>query len=116
MRSHKELIVWQKSYKLTKDIYLVTKKFPKEEMYGMTSQMRRAAYSIPTNIAEGYRRSTKEYAYFLSVALGSASELETFLLLSKDLEYISETEMNILYNLNEEIIRMLHKIISGLRP
>ena len=86
--SHKDLIVWQKSMNLVTEIYKLTKPFPKEEMYGITSQMRRAALSIPTNIAEGAaRNSRKEYTQFLYISLGSSSELETLLLLANNLSY-----------------------------
>ena len=78
MKSHKNLVVWQKSMKLVTRLYEVTRTFPKEELFGITSQMRRAAVSIPSNIAEGYGRVYgKETLRFLSNALGSASELET---------------------------------------
>ena len=78
VRNYKELKVWQKSYELTLDIYRATRKFPSEERYGMTSQMRRAAVSVPSNIAEGYgRKSTAEYLRSLYIAYGSNCELET---------------------------------------
>jgi four helix bundle protein len=84
LESYKELIAYQKSYQLTLQVYEITKKFPKEEIYGIISQMRRCAVSIPCNIAEGYRRGhRKEYIQFLYVAYGSCSELETLLSLSK---------------------------------
>ncbi|MFA6450845.1 MAG: four helix bundle protein [bacterium] len=86
MKSHKELIAYQKSYHLCLDVYKITKTFPKEEMYGIVSQMRRAAVSIPSNIAEGYARKNRtEYIQFLRIACGSLAELETQLSLSKDL-------------------------------
>ena len=83
------MIVYQKSYKLTLEIYQVTKNYPKEEIYGLISQMRRSAVSIPCNIAEGYRRGhRKEYIQFLHMAYGSCSELETLLSISCDLNLI----------------------------
>jgi four helix bundle protein len=85
IKSYKELIAYQKSYELVLHIYRITRSFPKEEVYGMTSQIRRAAVSIPSNISEGYMRGSKEYIQFLKIALGSAAELETQLSLSKDL-------------------------------
>src|SRR2546423_585737 len=86
VESYKELIVWQKSIKLAKEDYLFTAKFPRHEMYGLTSQMRRAAVAIPSNIAEGQsRKNLKEYIQFLNIAYGSAAELETQVILSKDL-------------------------------
>ena len=108
MKSHKDLIVWQKSMSLVKHLYEVTRKFPKEELFGLTSQMRRAAVSIPSNIAEGYGRLyDRERARFVGVALGSASELETQLLISEQLGLASRPELEELLTLNTEIIRML---------
>ncbi|MBU4479841.1 four helix bundle protein [Patescibacteria group bacterium] len=86
MKSFKQLIVWQKSILLVKEIYEITKKFPQNEMYGLVSQMRRSAVSLPSNIAEGYkRRGIKEYLQFLSIAEASSAELETQIIISKDL-------------------------------
>ena len=95
-------------------IYVATKAFPKEELFGIVSQMRRAAVSIPSNIAEGYGRLyDKETVKFLSNALGSASELETQLIISKDLGYLSIEEFQKLTNQIEEIIRMLSALIKS---
>lgn len=92
MRTHKDLDVWTKSMELAEKIYHLTKAFPKGEQFGLTSQIRRAAISIPSNIAEGAaRNSDKEFLQFLYVALGSLSEVETQLLLSKRLNLINET-------------------------
>ncbi len=92
-KGFKGLTVWQKAYALTLDIYKVSKKFPKEEIYGLSSQLRRAAVSIPANIAEGYERNhRKEYVQFLFVSKGSLGEVETQLLLAKDLGYLSESD------------------------
>ena len=89
IKSYKDLIAYQKGYKLALEIYKITKNYPKEEIYGLISQMRRSAVSIPCNIAEGYRRGhRKEYLQFLHMAYGSCSELETLLSLSRDLGYI----------------------------
>ena len=108
VKSHKDLIVWQKSMLLVKRLYEVTKTFPQEELFGITSQMRRAAVSIPSNIAEGFGRIyDKDTLRFLSTALGSASELETQLLISGQLGYILQSELDELLMLNAEIIRML---------
>ena len=113
MRTHKDLTVWQKSISFVTDIYKATKSFPKEELFGLTSQMRRAAISIPSNIAEGHgRHSKKELVRFLSISLGSASELETQLIISKNLDFISEDESNQLLSCNEEIIKMLVSLIK----
>lgn len=116
MRNHKDLIVWQKSMALVKRLYEVTRMFPQEEIFGLTSQMRRAAVSIPSNIAEGYGRIyDKERISFLSIALGPASELETQLLISCDLSFIGDLEMAELSSLNNEVIRMLSSLIKGMR-
>ena len=95
MHNFKELIVWQKARKIVKDIYLLTKKYPKEELFGLTQQIRKAAVSIPSNIAEGSGRGTNaDFAHFLDIAYGSACEAETQLYLSLDLEYISQMEFD----------------------
>lgn len=108
MKSFKELIVWQKSILLVKEIYKVTYKFPKSELYGLVSQMQRAAISIPSNIAEGFgRRSTKENQQFISIALGSLDELETQLILAKELGFCSLLEITAFDEPIAEIRRML---------
>jgi four helix bundle protein len=95
LKNYKELMVWQKSYRLCLGIYKVTKKYPQGEKYGLTSQMRRAALSIPSNIAEEYgRKTTPEYIRFLYIAYGSTCELETQLLLSGDLGYLNEESLS----------------------
>ncbi|MBI5096602.1 MAG: four helix bundle protein [Nitrospirae bacterium] len=98
LKSYKELKVWQKAYHLCIEIYKITKDFPKEERYVLTSQVRRASVSVPSNIAEGYgRKTTREYIQALYVAYGSNCELETQILLSGDLGYIKpELETQIL--------------------
>lgn len=91
MRDFKKYDIWQLSHLLTLEVYKLTSLFPKEEMYGLTSQIRRATSSIPTNISEGCgRNSDKEFNQFLNIALGSANETEYLLILTKDLNYISE--------------------------
>ena len=109
--SYRDLIVWQKSMKLSKEIYLLTKTFPKEELYGLTSQIRRCAISIPSNIAEGKgRNSDKEFIMFLQVALGSVYELQTQLELSLQLNYIDNIDD--LLNLSIEIEKMINTLIT----
>ena len=116
MRNHKDLIVWQKSMLLVRRVYEVTRTFPHEEMFGLTSQMRRAAVSIPSNIAEGYGRIyDKERINFFSIALGSASELETQLMISEDLGFTVNSDIAELSSLNNEVIRMLTSLIKGIR-
>ena len=113
-RSFKDLIVWQKAYKLTLEIYTITKTFPRHEIYGLTQQMRKAAISLPSNIAEGYGRKHKaEYQQFLSIAYASLLELETQYLLSIDLNYINKNE--IIENLIKQVGSMLYRMIHPIR-
>ncbi|HAD81642.1 MAG: four helix bundle protein [Candidatus Edwardsbacteria bacterium RIFOXYD12_FULL_50_11] len=115
-KSFADLIVWQKSYKLCIEIYKITKAFPSQENFGLTSQIRRCSVSIPSNIAEGYaRKNRKEYIQFLYTANGSLAELQTQLMLSKDIGYLKENDFTSLYSLSQEIGRMLWKMIVGLR-
>ncbi len=109
MSSYKELIVWQKSILLVKDLYQASGTFPKEELYGLSSQMRRAAVSIPSNIAEGNGRGAlAEYLRFLHFARGSCYELETQLLISRELHDLDEELYQSLNARTEEIGRMLN--------
>jgi four helix bundle protein len=115
LKNYKDLKVWQKAYKLCINIYKITSNFPTEEIYCLTSQIRRSSISIPSNTAEGYGRGTiKEYIRFLYVAYGSYCELETQLLLSYDLGYmIQENEDELLENA-KEVERMLKALIKSL--
>ncbi|MDY3068429.1 MAG: four helix bundle protein [Parabacteroides sp.] len=116
MRNHKNLIVWQKSIKLVKRLYEVTNTFPKDEIYGITSQMRRSAVSIPSNIAEGFARShDKELLHFLYISLGSASELETQLIICREINYLSAELFKEMMEMNSEVIRMLSSLIGKRR-
>jgi len=115
VQSYKDLIVYQKAYKLALEIYRITKNYPKEEIYGLISQMRRSAVSIPCNIAEGYRRGhRKEYIQFLYMANGSCGELETLLSLSYDLAMIDRDTFEKLYPMQEEVSRLLRGLIISL--
>jgi four helix bundle protein len=115
LKNYKELKVWQKSYQLCLEIYKITKGFPKEETYSLTSQIRRAAVSIPSNIAEGYgRKTTPEYIRSLYIAYGSNCELETQILLSGDLGYIEVGKLKKLQNEIGEVERMLKALIKSL--
>jgi len=115
LKNYKELKVWQKSYQLCIEIYRVTRGFPKEEMYGLTSQIRRAAVSVPSNIAEGYgRKTTPEYIQALYIAYGSNCELETQILLCGDLGYIKVEELKKLNEEIGEVERMLKALIKSL--
>ncbi|MFA5424000.1 MAG: four helix bundle protein [Phycisphaerae bacterium] len=110
-KSFKDLIVWQKAYRLVLETYKVTKVFPKEELYGLTLQMRRAVLSIPCNIAEGYgRKHNKEYKQFLSIAYGSLLEYETQYLLSQDLNYVAPNDK--IAGLINEVGAMLYRMIN----
>jgi four helix bundle protein len=109
------LIAYQKAYQLSLDIYKATEDFPNRELYGIVSQMRRSAVSIPCNIAEGYDRGhRKEYVQFLYIARGSCSELETLLSLSRDLGYITKENFEKLYNDQDEAARLLRRLITSL--
>ncbi len=115
LKNYRDLKVWQKSYRLCLDLYKITKKFPKEERYGLTSQIRRAAVSIPSNIAEGYgRKTTADYLRFLYIAYGSIGELETQLLFSGDLNYVNQENLKALKDGTEEVERMLKAMIKSL--
>ena len=114
VKSYKELIAYQRSYELVKVVYKITKEFPKDELYGMTSQIRRSAISIPSNIAEGYMRGSKEYIQFLKVALGSCAELETQLALSSDLDFCDQQAFKKAYELNTETMKLLTTYINKL--
>ena len=112
--SYKELEAYKKSYAVVKDIYRLTKEFPKDELYGIVSQLRRAAVSVPANIAEGYMRGSKEYVYFLKVALGSSAEVETLLSLSNDLSFCGLDNFNKTHSLNTEVMKLLNYYVSKL--
>ncbi|MEC4686378.1 MAG: four helix bundle protein [Nitrospirota bacterium] len=113
--NYKELIVWQTSDKLAIEVYKVTKKFPKDEIYGITSQLRRAALSIPTNIVEGYaRKGDKELARFVSIAIGSMAETEYLLDFSRRLGYVSEKEYEGIEAIRSEVGKLLWKFYKKL--
>ncbi len=116
MRDFKKLAVWEKAHRLTLELYGTTPSFPSYETYGLTSQMRRAAYSIPTNIAEGCERDGDvELARFLRIAMGSGNELEYQLILARDLGYLTEDDYKLLTRDVLEIKRMLSGFLTRLR-
>jgi len=116
IQSYRDLIAYQKAYQLTLDVYKTTKTFPREELFGLVSQMRRSAVSIPCNISEGYcRNHRKEYLQFLNIALGSCGELETLLSLSRDLGYLSQSEFENLYGSRAEVSRILWRLADSLK-
>ncbi len=116
MQSFRSLRVWEKSHRLTLDVYTSSKAFPREEMYGLTSQMRRASASMGMNIAEGCcRKGSAEMARFLQMAMGSASELEYQLLLAHDLEYLQNPEYGRLAAQTVEVKRMLSSLMQKVK-
>lgn len=111
--SHKDLEVWKKAITLVTDVYRATSAFPKEEMYGLTSQIRRSAVSIPSNIAEGAaRQSNKEFIQFLYIASGSCAELDTQLIVAMNIGYLSKNEYNDIIKNVEEIGKMINGLIN----
>ena len=117
IHSYRDLIVWQRAMQLVITIYQLSEQFPKEELYGLTSQMRRAAISIPTNIAEGRHRGTKkDFLQFLRIAYGSAMELETEIEIAKQLPKTSGLNYKTPDLLIDETIKMLRSMILHLNP
>jgi four helix bundle protein len=116
IKSYENLIVWQKSMDLVVLVYKLTEKFPKEEIYGLTSQMRRSAVSIPSNIAEGSRRSSrKDFRNFLLNAYGSGAELETQIKISKRLHFCKNEDYLKIESLLSEVMRILNKLTNNLK-
>ena len=115
VRNYRDLIIWQKSMKLVTEIYGYTKTFPQEEMYGLTSQLRRSTVSIPANIAEGHgRNTTKDYIRFLYIANGSLFEVQTLLDIAQRLHYLSKEQFLKLFEMSREIERMMGSLIRKL--
>ena len=115
LKNYKELKVWQKSYQLCLEVYRATAEFPKEERFGLTSQMRRAVVSVVSNIAEGYgRKTTTEYIRSLYIVYGSNCELETQMLLSGDLGYTESSKLRGITEKIQEVERMLKALIKSL--
>jgi four helix bundle protein len=114
-KSYRDLEVWQKSMSLAKEVYQVTSSFPTDEKFGLTNQMRRAAVSIPSNLAEGHARSgTQEFKHFISMAIGSVAELETQILLSAELGYLNENRKSDLFEQLDIIGKMLRGLYKSL--
>lgn len=111
IKSFRDLIIWQRGINLVKEVYKETQNFPKQELYGLTNQIRRSAISIPSNVSEGHiRQHRAEFRQFLSMALGSLAELETQIIISRELDYIpSETSENLIDQMDS-----LGKMIRGL--
>lgn len=116
MQDFKRLVVWQKAHRLTIRVYQLTRRFPKEELYGLTSQIRRCASSVGANIAEGCGRGgNAELAHFLRIAAGSASELEYHSLLSRDLGFMNDKEYGEISESVDEVKRMLSSLMKRVR-
>ena len=116
MQNYKDLKVWDKSHQLTLLVYKASKTIPRDELYSLTNQLRRAISSVPANIAEGSgKKSQNDFANFLNIALGSANEAEYFLLLSKDLDYLPNDHYLILYDKINEVKAMLISLINKVR-
>jgi len=115
IKDYKELLIWKKGIELVKSVYKITRTFPREERFGLISQMQRAAVSIPVNIAEGFcRQYPKEYKQFLHIALGSCAELETLFIVAKSCDYIQDEVNLFLERINHEsrMINRLSQLIS----
>ena len=116
MKTHKDLEVWKRGIELVNLVYKATKNFPREELYGLTNQIRRASVSVPSNIAEGSARaSTKELIHFLYISLGSLSELETQLIIANNLEYLTSEDLKKFEDKITVIIKMLSVLIKTLK-
>lgn len=117
IKSYKDLLIWQKGFKIVILTYKLSKSFPQEELYALTSQIKRAAISVPSNIAEGFGRNTdKSFSHFIDISRGSLFELETQLLLSKELDFISDDELfNQVLNLIEEESKMINSFSKKLK-
>ncbi len=115
IRTFEDLLVWEKGHALVLEIYRMTKYFPSDERFGLTSQIRRSSISVCANIVEGYKNSTKDFLRFLNIAQGSLEETKYHLLLSKDLHYLSEENCTSLYEHSNEVGMMLNGLIKNIR-
>ncbi len=115
VKTYRDLVVWQKSISFVTNIYTLTRVFPRDEQFGIVSQMRRCSVSIPSNIAEGYgRKSTGDYVRFLQIAMGSVFEIQTQLQIALNLQYVGSDEFGCTYEGSREIERMLSALLSKL--
>jgi four helix bundle protein len=115
VKNYRELIVWQKAMDLVVEVYTVSKSFPREEVYGLTSQLRRAAVSVPSNIAEGQgRRTTADFLRHLSISYGSLREVETQMLIAARLRYLTDRRCQDVLNMAAEVGRLLNGLMSSL--
>lgn len=116
MKTFRDLLIWQKSMTLVTHTYSVTSNFPKEELFGLTSQIRRCSISIPSNIAEGYGRGTnKDYYRFLTISISSLFEFQTQIEIANNLKYISETEFNTIFENSRELERMISSFMNKIK-
>jgi four helix bundle protein len=116
-QSYRDLIAWQKSIDLVTEIYRVTQRFPREELYGLSNQLRRAAVSIPSNIAEGQARfSSKEFHHFLATARGSLVEIETQVIIAEKLKYLEPAACQSILEQTAELGRILNGLIASIKP
>ena len=116
MKNFKDLKVWKKAHRLTLAIYKATYRYPKDELYGLTSQIKRSSVSVPSNVAEGFRRyHSREYRQFLYIALGSAAELETQLIISNELGFIPGDKLNSILEKIDHISKMITSLINKLK-
>jgi len=116
IESYRDLKVWQGGMGIVEEVYLLSRRFPKEEVYGLSAQMRRAAVSLPSNIAEGHaRQSTREYLHHISIALGSLAELETQILIANRLGYLHDAAVELLLSQTASLGKMLRALLRSLR-
>lgn len=116
MKTFRDLLIWQKGMDLVTHTYTVTANFPKDEQFGLTSQIRRCAISIPSNVAEGFGRGTnKDYYRFLTISIGSLFEFQTQIEIAYNLKYISETEFNTIFENSRELERMFSSFMNKVK-
>ena len=116
MKTHKDLLVWQKSIDLVTAMYKLTNGFPSNEIYGLTSQLRRASVSIPSNIVEGCSRNSEiEFKRYLEIAMGSIFEVETQLIIAKELDFIKSEELTIIFSLIETEVIMINSLVQKIK-
>ena len=116
IKTYRDLIVWSKSIDFVTMVYELTRKYPKDELYGLTLQIRRCAISIPSNIAEGYgQRSTQDYIRFLQIAMGSLYEIQTQIQISLNLKFISQIDYNSIYEKSRQIEILLRSLIGKIK-
>lgn len=116
MKTFRDLLIWQKAMALVTHTYSVTTNFPKDEQFGLTSQIRRCSVSIPSNVAEGFGRGTnKDYYRFLTISIGSLFEFQTQIEIAYNLKYISETEFNTIFENSRELERMLSSFMNKIK-